>query len=94
MYTRYYDGYAQRNVQNTAPEIVEAPPEEETAIEIEPTEEKEPQAEVASALPFRLPGNLNKDDLILLAVLFLIVSESGDDFILPLILGYLLISNT
>jgi len=94
MYTRYYDGYTQRNTPNPPKEVKENPPPEENIVEIEPALVSEPQSEVASVLPFKLPGNLKTDDLILLAVLFLIASESNDDFILPLILGYLLISNT
>ncbi len=94
MYTRYYDGYTDRNCavktapkeeQQVLPEAEEIKVSEESAV----TSQHE-----TSSLPFSLPFNLQSDELILLAVLFLIASESNDDFILPLILGYLLISNT
>lgn len=67
----------------------------------EPEEIKKPQeaavqladtTEVASLLPFKGGiGDMKLDDLLLIAVLLLIVSESKDDFIMPLILGYLLL---
>ncbi len=94
MYTRYYDGYTDRNCPvKTVPKEEVQPPCEETELKVS-EEACESSQHVTSALPFSLPFNLQSDDLILLAVLFLIASESNDDFILPLILGYLLISNT
>ncbi len=87
MYTRYYDGYT-----DTKPQIKEIPSEENIPCEIADSDENVPKTEVASFLP-KLPFNMDADDLILIAVLFLIASESCDDFILPIILGYLLISN-
>ncbi len=89
MYTRYYDGYTRRNdiaVTDTAPKETNEEKKEIVSVE-------EPEMQVASALPFGLPAGLKADDIILIAVLFLVASESGDDFILPLILGYLLLTN-
>lgn len=88
MYTRYYDGYT-----DTKSQVKELPKEENIACEIAVSDETPPETDVASFLP-KLPFNMDADDLILIAVLFLIASESCDDFILPIILGYLLISNT
>ena len=105
MYTRYYDGYTQRNMQRNTNEAPEAPkPEsiiqeeicqnpESSEIHTAEAAPEQNAAEVASVLPFKLPGNMKNDDLILLAVLFLILSDSNDDIILPLILGFLFISN-
>ena len=47
-----------------------------------------PELAVAKG-PFGGFGNLKADDILLIAVLLLIMSESKDDFIMPLILGYL-----
>ncbi len=88
LYTRYYDGYT-----DIKPQARELPIEEEAPCEIANADENAPKSEVASFLP-KLPFNMDADDLILIAVLFLIASESNDDFILPIILGYLIISNT
>ena len=89
MYTRYYDGYTQRA--NEKCPACEAPAEAET-VEIVPTEEKS-ESSVAS-VGAKLPFNMKTDDLILIAVLLLVASEASDDWLLPVILGYLLISNT
>lgn len=105
MYTRYYDGYSRRSMQPNDNDTSAAPEPESVAQEEEcqnpeskeirtagaPAEQN--AAEVASVLPFNLPGNMKTDDLILLAVLFLILSDSNDEIILPLILGFLFISN-
>ena len=88
LYTRYYDGYTSRPNQTIEPQ----PPKEEIC-ETNASEENEAVSEVASRKP-KLPFNMETDDLILIAVLLLIASEGSDDFILPVILGYLLISNT
>ncbi len=103
MYTRYYDGYGQRNMPRNTAEAPTLPSEENikeasqnsenTEIHTAEAPQEQAAAEVASIVPFKLPGNMKTDDLILLAVLFLILSDSGDDIILPLILGYLFISN-
>lgn len=94
MYTRYYDGYTTRNAQPV--QTAQAAPEPEVIQEEAPVSNEEAKtADTAvAALPINLPFNMKTDDLILIAVLFLIASESSDEFILPLILGYLLISNT
>ena len=89
MYTRYYDGYTRRN--NIA--VTDTAPIETNEEQNEIASAEEPEVQIASALPFGLPMGLKTDDIILIAVLFLVASESGDDFILPLILGYLLLSN-
>ncbi len=86
MYTRYYDGYTERNTSNI--QQIKEEKEENIVAEVEPKEE---ESQVAS-LPVNLPFNMQADDLILIAVLFLIASESKDEFILPLILGYLLLN--
>ena len=89
MYTRYYDGYTRRN--DIA--VTDNAKEDTHEVQNEIANIEEPESAVAAALPFGLPLGLKTDDIILIAVLFLVASESGDDFILPLILGYLLLSN-
>ena len=88
MYTRYYDGYTRRNVPESG--NTEA---NETINTADVPVLQEPKAEIASLKNSFLPFDLSTDDIILIAVLFLVASESGDDFILPLILGYLLLGN-
>lgn len=89
MYTRYYDGYTQRAKESC---VSKDAPEEAETVEIIPTQEKSESsvASVGSSLPF----NLKSDDLILIAVLLLVASEGSDDWLLPVILGYLIISNS
>ena len=97
MYTRYYDGYA-RQPDRAYKEQSALPSESEpkaapTTLESE-NEDISSSGEgisVASS-PLRLPFGIDAEDLILIAVLLLVVAEaSDDDFILPLILGYLLL---
>ena len=88
LYTRYYDGYANCRVHDT-----EDAKTRENPCEIEAPPNSEPAGEIASSKP-RLPFNLDIDEIILIAVLLIVASEGSDDIILPLILGYLLISNT
>ena len=91
MYTRYYDGYMQKPKEN-----IDTTPnsccEENTAII--PTQEKCEETSTVAAVGKGLPFNMKTDDLILIAVLILVATESSDDWLLPVILGYLLISNT
>ena len=88
LYTRYYDGYTNCRTPDT-----ESTKTQETPCEVESPQKIEPAIETASCKP-KLPFNLDTDEIILIAVLLIIASEGSDDFILPLILGYLLISNT
>ena len=88
LYTRYYDGYTSHHAHDA-----EIPKPQESPCETEAPEKSEIAGEIASCKT-KLPFNLDTDEIILIAVLFLIASEGSDDFILPLILGYLLISNT
>lgn len=85
MYTRYYDSYPTE----TEPKI-----ETENTITPPPAENSSGKnISVAKIAPVgkNLFGNLSSEDLLLIALLFITVTESGDDFILPLILGALLL---
>ena len=85
MYTRYYDSYPsaieQKNENKNAEQCLttEKPPMENTSV-----------AEIAST-PKKLFGNLDFEDLLLIALLFITVTESKDEFRLPLILGAILL---
>ena len=88
LYTRYYDGYTSCRTSDTETNKPQEIPCEETACE-----KSEPAGEIASCKT-KLPFNLDTDEIILIAVLLIVASEGSDDIILPLILGYLLISKT
>ena len=88
LYTRYYDGYANCRIHNA-----DTPKPQESPCETAVSEENEIACEVASCKP-KLPFGLDTDEIILIAVLLIVASEGSDDIILPLILGYLLISQT
>lgn len=85
MYTRYYDSYPatiepKNENENTKQSLsTEKPPTENTSV-----------AEIASTQK-KLFGNLDFEDLLLIALLFITVTESKDEFILPLILGAILL---
>ena len=88
MYTRYYDTYP-------APAKEETNTVNDTHTEKSSGEETTPvpsdSFSTASALPFGGLGGFKGDDILLIALLFLVMSESRDDNIMPLILGYLLL---
>lgn len=88
MYTRYYDGYTSRSTP-----VCDKEEPTETVSVADTIPDKGHGTEIASFKNSFLPFDLDTDDIILIAVLFLVASESGDDFILPLILGYLLLGN-
>ena len=85
MYTRYYDSYPaaieqkDKNANIGQSDPAEKPPMENTSV-----------AEIASTQK-KLFGNLDFEDLLLIALLFITVTESKDEFILPLILGAILL---
>ncbi len=90
MYTRYYDQYpAQNKIQKEVPkETALAEVKEEICEEAV----KNDEIKTASVLPGGLlGGGFNTEDILLVALLFLIATEGSDDFIMPLILGALLI---
>lgn len=91
MYTRYYDGYSSQ-----MPRPVPAP--QEAQDECVKTQEIETDSnasdeviETKSFSPTKAFGNFKSDDLLLIALIFLIATESADDFLMPLILGALLL---
>lgn len=84
MYTRYYDGYTGHGVQGLQE------PAQPTPVPEEPTAEGRQKS--GSALPLRLPGGLDAEDIILVAVLMLVLADSDNsDPTLPAILGLLLV---
>ena len=90
MYTRYYDSYP-ANVPHASDN--EANSEADKCINEESStiNSAEAPAEIASVLPSGLFGNMKSDDILLIALLFIVATESRDDFIMPLILGALLL---
>ncbi len=89
MYTRYYDSYPA--VTNDVPP---APPAEAPAsVQDIPLEEvtDEPVAKPASTGLPRLFGGLKTEDILLIALLFITTTDLNDDFLMPLILGALLL---
>jgi len=86
MYTRYYDGYPRET-----PKIETANRHEESTTEIATDTASEGQSEIASVIPKGIFGNMKADDILLIALLFIVSMESSDDFIMPLILGALLL---
>ena len=100
MYTRYYDSYPSdsRHKQNTG-EVINNTPEEIADIKPDPPQNNSALASsdgsssTASLLPFGGGSGFKGDDILLIAILLLVMSESRDDGIMPLILGYLLLGN-
>lgn len=85
MYMRYYDSYPQLPVRQK-PEIKEAEEIEVKEEIIETT--SDPEVKIASK--GGILNSLKTDDIILLALLFILLFES-DDIIMLLIIGYLLL---
>ncbi len=85
MYTRYYDSYPTQMPEVTAEPVAE---EENTDIAEVPEDEA---GEIASLTPARGFGGLKTDDILLIGLIFIMLSEGSDDFIMPLILGALLL---
>ena len=86
MYMRYYDSYPQLPVRQK-PEIKEEAEEIEVKEEIIETT-SDPEVKIASK--GGILNSLKTDDIILLALLFILLFES-DDIIMLLIIGYLLL---
>ena len=85
MYTRYYDSYPSAIDEKTESEnIPQSPPQENPSLE------NTHVSEIASSQK-KLFGSHDFEDLLLIALLFITVTESKDDFILPLILGAILL---
>ena len=85
MYTRYYDSYPVETEQKAETETGPKNP----PVECSPVEST-PSTQIAS-VPKKLLGGFDYEDILLIALLFITVTESKDDFILPLILGALLL---
>ncbi len=87
MYTRYYDNYEQR---------AKKPQPETDTHEKEPeeiTQEAPASGEIAVAgSPLGILSGLKTDDIILIGLLILVLSDGCDDYLLPVILGFLLIN--
>ena len=87
MYTRFYDNYEER-ARKTQPE---ADTHEKEADES--TQETPASGEIAVAgSPLGILSGLKTDDIILIGLLILVLSDGCDDYLLPIILGFLLIN--
>ncbi len=106
MYMRYYDGYPSdtfdgRNEKNAfeddfVSEEVISP--EEIKISLNSNFETDSAEENRiSSTPTDiqtksfLPSSIKSDDIILIALLFILISENSDDYIMPLVIGALLL---
>lgn len=90
MYTRYYDNYEERARKNT----VESEMAETQQTEVSPDNEIQSGDEIAVAgSPFGILSGIKTDDIILIGLLILVLSDGCDDYLLPIILGFLLINN-
>lgn len=88
MYTRYYDNYEERArkpcVDNTHEEVT---PEEASV----PLSECDNGIAVASS-PFGILSGLKTDDIVLIGLLLLVLGDGCDDYLLPIILGFLILN--
>jgi len=91
MYTRYYDSYPAKIPDKSEPAQKES--KEALAVQSEETAPHTTKDEIstASVLPNKIFGNLNIDDVLLIALIFITASDASDDFLMPLILGALLL---
>lgn len=92
MYTRYYDTYPSSNGNTSQNENHDIPKNEDNQSIAPCAEENEPKSQIASLLPFGNLGGFKTDDILLIAVLLLILTDCKDDNIMPIILGYILLS--
>ncbi len=91
MYTRYYDGYSSQ-MPRPAPAPQEMQDESVKTQEVQTDSDcADEVTETKSFSPIKAFGNFKSDDLLLIALIFLIATESSDDFLMPLILGALLL---
>ncbi len=88
MYTRYYDTYPAAPVTTGEEKPSESP---EPTTENKENMPSEPVANLESARMPRLFGGMKSDDILLIALLLITISDSNDDFLMPLILGALLL---
>lgn len=88
MYTRYYDSYPTVKPQEEAPKA-EVP-------EVLPSADKgdTPKANptLASCKSSNIFGSFKTEDILLIALLFITASDKEDNFLMPLILGALLLA--
>ncbi len=91
MYTRYYDTYPSSNSNAIQNENHDMPKKEDDQSIAPCSEVSEPKSQIASLLPFGNLGGFKTDDILLIAVLLLILSDCKDDNIMPIILGYILL---
>lgn len=91
MYTRYYDGYSSHMPKQVSPPVkAEEAEEKNDEKQITAHVDEEP-IETKAFSPVKGLGSFKSDDILLIALLFLIATESADDFLMPLILGALLL---
>ena len=89
MYTRYYDTYPAPTKEDV--KLSNDTPAETAGGLAENTDVSKDTSSTASVFPFGGLGGFKGDDILLIALLFLVMSESREDNIMPLILGYLLL---
>ena len=87
MYTRYYDSYptVTKNEEPCEKERTKPLPEGEIA------DKCNDKPALSSCKSSGMLKNLKSDDILLIALLFITASDNDDNFLMPLILGALLI---
>lgn len=88
MYTRYYDSYPTVKPQEEAPkaEVSEVLPSADK------TENHDASPTLASCKSSNIFGSFKTEDILLIALLFITASDKEDNFLMPLILGALLLA--
>ena len=97
MYMRYYDGYpspenyADRTDGNTDICVPDTPDREEAVCEKNETAASPGEITTAGAPLSGIFSSLKLDDIMLIVLLFVLLEESADDIIMPIIIGYILL---
>lgn len=97
MYMRYYDGYpspenyGERTDGNTDVSVPDTPESEETVCEKSETAASPGEITTAGAPLSGIFSSLKLDDIMLIVLLFVLLEESADDIIMPIIIGYILL---
>ena len=88
MYTRYYDSYPTVTPQEEAPKA-EVP---EVIPSAENSDTNNANPTLASCKSSNIFGGFKTEDILLIALLFITASDKEDNFLMPLILGALLLA--
>lgn len=104
MYQRYYDGYpteayatVEQNEFDVDGTAESSPQTADTAtgteLSVSSPHNKDLQLETASSAKSGLLSSIKSDDILLIALLIILATEAPDDTVMPLIIGYILLSD-